>query len=895
MELKPYQQQVIDDLTQYLDLLEGTPHLGEAFRAFWSQKGVVRMEPYKNNLPGVPHLCAKVPTAGGKTYLAVNAIKPILDSFAVHNPGRPQLVVWLVPSLTILDQTIKNLSDPEHPYNKRLNNLFRNRVVVYEKRDMLMGAGFSADSVREQLSIVVMSFDSFRSRKKEDRKIYQDNGYLASFLTDREDEPGSLLPNYDPSSLINVLRSLKPLVIVDESHNAETDLSVEMLVNLNPHFVLDLTATPRRNSNIISYVDAMALKRHNMVKLPVIVANRQSRGEVIESALILRRQLEEIAVAEEQRGGKYIRPIVLFQAQPKIGDDSTTYEKVRERLVELQIPASQIKIKTADLNELKGVDLMSRDCPVRYIITVNALKEGWDCPNAYILASLADKSSPVDVEQILGRVLRMPHVQQHSADLLNMSYVFTASNRFMDTLQSVVRALNKAGFSDKDYRTVEPTEIDNGSNSEQTSLPFFTPSDVKPVVEDTDDVNDADTGVTPTDADEIDTSDVSKDWAKVALDPAQASASTAETVAFVEAVKAKAATENKQFNEKANTALEGNESVEMEEKMNKHRLKELFRAEALSIRLPQFFMKVATGGWFDNDDFAQVLEPDELLKEFKLAQADANISFADVDGELYRIDLEKVGDGDYSPKPFKIDVAGRQKFNSIILAGARESQVRNVTARIAQLIGNMYPMTDPEVFAYVERIVQNLTDEQIRDCLERDVAYVRKIKQKIKSLASIHAYKAFNDLLDVEKIVVQPAFSLPETIAPAANAPALPKSLYSTESAMGPFETRMINEIVNLESVKWWHRNQSRGRGFRINGFINHYPDFILLTGSGKIVVVETKGDDRDNTDSEMKLKLGKLWAAKAGSNFRYIMVFEHNPIDGAETLSDALRKISQF
>ena len=185
--------------------------------------------------------------------------------------------------------------------------------------------------------------------------------------------------------------------------------------------------------------------------------------------------------------------------------------------------------------------------------------------------------------------------------------------------------------------------------------------------------------------------------------------------------------------------------------------------------------------------------------------------------------------------------------------------------------------------------------EQIRDCIERDVAYVRKIKLKITTLANAHAMKAFGDLLDVDRIVVQPNFALPESITPSANSSAVPKSLYVTEAAMGDFERRVINDIANLESVRWWHRNGSRGKGFRINGFLNHYPDFIVKTRAGRIVILETKGDDRDNTDSELKLKLGKLWEAKVGRDFRYMMVFENNPIDGAERLADALAKIRQL
>jgi type III restriction enzyme len=149
--------------------------------------------------------------------------------------------------------------------------------------------------------------------------------------------------------------------------------------------------------------------------------------------------------------------------------------------------------------------------------------------------------------------------------------------------------------------------------------------------------------------------------------------------------------------------------------------------------------------------------------------------------------------------------------------------------------------------------------------------------------------------LDVDKIVVHPRFALSKTIAPSENAPALPKSLYGTEASMGNFEGRVINDIANIDNVLWWHRNLSRGKGFRINGFLNHYPDFIVKTKSGKVIALETKGDDRDNSDSELKLKLGKLWESRAGRDYRYMMVFENNHIQDAERLSDALNKIKQL
>ena len=834
MELKDYQQRVITDLNDYLTVLENTQLLDVAFKNYWAEKNVPDITPYKNNVANVPHVCIKVPTAGGKTFIAVNAIKTIFECFARTNPKQAQFVVWLVPSLTILEQTVKALANPDHPYRKQLNIDFRHRVAVYQKHDLLMAADFSLDTAQEQLSIVVMSFDSLRAKNKEDRKIYQDNGYLASFLTADNNHQDGLLDGYDASALINVMRRLKPVIVVDESHNAETALSVEMLKNLNPNFILDLTATPKNNSNIISYVDAMQLKKQHMVKLPVIVSNHHDKHKVIEEALILRQQLENIAIRQQNEGGKYIRPIILFQAQAKTADDNTTFEKIKEFLISVSVPAEQIKIKTAQINELKNIDLLSPDCPVRYIITVNALKEGWDCPFAYILASLADKSSPVDVEQILGRVLRMPHVQQHGHDLLNMSYVLTASSRFLDTLQSIIKALNKAGFSDKDYR--QALSVVENLVVEKPQQPAFSFDVLEQAIDIIDDLD----------------SQKIADWQNITIP------------VHPELV------EGQEHGSTGSPSTVNNINTAMAS------VKQLM-TQAISQN-------------------AQLVERDWLLKDFKLANLDAEINFEHIDTEMYQVDLEQVGNNDYAPKPFKMDYAVREKFNKYILSLDKSGQIFNLTARLFQLIGNLYPIDDNDAKTYIGRIVAQMSAEQINDCLERDMAYVRKIKQKINALQDAHAYKTFTNWLDVEKITVEPMFSLPPVISPKGKAPDIAKSLYLTEDSINNFEHRIINDIAQLDNIVWWHRNLSKGKGFCINGaFVNHYPDFIVKTKAGRMLIIETKGDDRDNSDSANKLKLGKEWANKAGSQYRYLMIFDNKPIEGAERLQDALSKIGQL
>ena len=282
MELKSYQQKVIENLEEYLEYVQEEKNLATAFNKYWSDKigpynplDNTGMQPYKNNIPNAAHVCVKVPTAGGKTFIAVNALHSIFSAF---DTSKPKAVIWLVPWSNLLQQTANALSNPEHPYRQKLNALFNHRVNIYKKEDLLQGSNFNPTVVKDQLSIFVMSFASLRANNKEDRKVFQENGQLAPFVSQYKNGE-HILDGIDDTALINVIRSLNPVLVVDESHNAESDLSVDMLKNLNPSFILDLTATPKENSNIVSLVPAIELKKEHMVKLPVIVYNNHDKTE----------------------------------------------------------------------------------------------------------------------------------------------------------------------------------------------------------------------------------------------------------------------------------------------------------------------------------------------------------------------------------------------------------------------------------------------------------------------------------------------------------------------------------------------------------------------------------------------------------------------------------------
>ena len=114
MELKSYQRKVIENLEEYLAYVQEQKDLGKAFNQYWEDKigpynplDGTGMEPYKNNIPNAAHVCVKVPTAGGKTFIAVNALHTI---FSAYDTAKPKAVIWLVPWSNLLQQTVNTLS-----------------------------------------------------------------------------------------------------------------------------------------------------------------------------------------------------------------------------------------------------------------------------------------------------------------------------------------------------------------------------------------------------------------------------------------------------------------------------------------------------------------------------------------------------------------------------------------------------------------------------------------------------------------------------------------------------------------------------------------------------------------------------------------------------------------
>lgn len=875
MELKGYQQKNLDALDRFLTCVEKRGNIAQAYTAFWQSNNPpvtpmsgTAIEPYRDNVKDAPHICHKVPTGGGKTLIAAAALKVAMQ----HIDPQYKVVVWLVPSNAILEQTLRNLRNRQHPYRQRIDTDFQNRVVVLDKQQALTGHGFSLTTVRENLCILVMSFDSFRTSNKEGRKVYQENGYLQSFaplVGDLQDGDGEV-------NLNRVLQAMKPVVVVDESHNATSRLSEQMLNDLHPSLVIDLTATPRENSNVICFTDALELKRNNMVKLPVIVYNLTSKTQVMDSALHLQRRLE--LMAREQRDG-YIRPIVLFQAESKQSgkEERETFEKVKQTLLELRIPEEQIKIKTATIDELKGVDLMAEDCPVRYIITVNALKEGWDCPFAYILASLADRSSEVDVEQIVGRVLRLPYARKNKSETLNLSYVLTASSRFQNTLSNVVKGLNRAGFSAKDYRAEDATE----ALTDQV-LPMMCGAslfDEKPAAEE---------------CESIDTTQVSFCAKNTVQDMMEADETLAPAeAAHIADILKHAQEEAEEMEEQLQNTDEDMIPHELTPAVKTGVVQTAYVESACKVRLPEFYVKdnspQTIHGLWPKEDVK--LDGQYLLGTFRLSKQPADINFAAADTNMYKVDIDERTD-DHKPTLEKVKGAAyKYILENIRQARDVEDMRRRCTQHVAGVMGKMIPLTDKDIKGYVARIFDAFNEADLNEFMHHLVDHTMVIKKRILALEEEHKEKEFHKMLDADEIYMKPTYEIPHSISLSKPFDDITKMLRSKEESINDFEREVINDVANLDNVEWWTRNIER-RGFCINGFINHYPDFIIKTAKGKIVLLETKGD---HLDARKKIVLGKLWAGKAGNEYRYCLVYNERTVDGAYTKSQFLDTLGKL
>lgn len=400
----------------------------------------------------IPSVCLRVPTGGGKTMIAGHAIRCVND---VLLRIEHSLTLWLVPTDAILDQTLRALRAP----GNILHDSLTDRLGLFSVLTLDEALAVQPDTLDSSDAILVATMQSFKQEDTGRLAVYKQNGQL---LANFEGLPLSETGN---QSLVDVLRLRRPFVIVDEAHNQGTRLAFDTLARLSPCVVLELTATPDRSyqpSNILYSVSATTLQAEDMVKLPVQLAAHGEWRVVLREAINRLDGLQIEAEAERAATGEYLRPLMLIQAERRREDQETfTADRVRQALIEdFNIPAEAIAVSTGTVDELDDVDIASPSCALRYVITVDKLREGWDCPFAYVLMSFRASTTSTALEQILGRVLRMPAARRKQREALNKAYAFAVSQRIVDVAETLRDGLVHAGFERQDAKDLIQTVED---------------------------------------------------------------------------------------------------------------------------------------------------------------------------------------------------------------------------------------------------------------------------------------------------------------------------------------------------------------------------------------------------------------------------------------------------
>jgi type III restriction enzyme len=842
--LKEYQKLCLDKLAGYL---RRTNEIGSNV-AFYEATN----RPYRKveELPGLPYVCIRVPTGGGKTVMAAHAVGIAAKEYLHVENG---LVLWLVPTNAIREQTRLALQDRRHPYRQALDEAFGGNVSVLDIKEALY---IQRGVIESDTVIIVSTLAALRVNDTEGRKVYETSDELKHHFDGLKQEQVEELEKVNgeegiiSNSLANVLRLRRPIVIVDEAHNARTTLSFEALARFNPSCILEFTATPdqeRNPSNVLTNVSALELKGEAMIKLPIRLKTKPQWLEAVAEAVAKQAELERIAKEEEKQTGEYIRPIVLFQAQPRSQHEETiTYEVLKKFLLEefKEIKEEEIAIATAEKKELENIPVLDRDCPIKYIITVAALKEGWDCPFAYILCSVTNLSSRTAVEQILGRVLRLPQVTWKEHEELNHAYAYATSSDFVTAANSLTDALVDSGFEKFEAKAmIKPEE-----ELPYGDMPLFSTPISVPVTE------------TP--------------------NLSRLSKPVKEKITY-QSDKKELTYSGPPLEEKEKVALQecftSEEDKQAIEKLYfKSHGKDIYpAAQGIPFKVP--WLSVREGKQLE------IFEDQFLAAPWNLAECEVGLT----EKEFSEQEEEKAADIDVdSTGKIEYEFVQELRKQLLLLDTHGPKTVAELTIWLDRSIDHP-DIPQVQSSLYLHRLLEWLVET--RGFRFGQLAAERyrlrdAISEKIREYRKDETGKAYKQMLLPDfkpPLEVSPelCFQFPLNQYPANRIYEGPikfkKHYYELPADMNKEEAECAACLDLLTEVKYWVRNLERDDcSFWLQTSTDKfYPDFVVALNDGRFLVVEYKGLDRwDNPDSEEKRALGALWSERSGGSCLFVM-----------------------
>jgi type III restriction enzyme len=857
MILKNYQQKALDKLTLFCKEYSKT---GEIEKSFIFATNNESIQYY--NVPDFycPKICFRIPTGGGKTLLGAYSI-PLITKYALQNDTA--CIFWLAHTDAIVEQTIKSFKNKQHPYYKHIENEFKEKTINVLTIDEALIKPFDLST---EIPIIIATIQSFSRESESGFRFYNENSIYQDFVDDSTEVP----------SLFNAIKKSNPIIIMDEAHNATTELRLENLAKLDPSFILELTATPdteykpaikKFGTNILYSVSASQLKSENMIKLPIMVETLNNWEIVIKDSLVKRQELEDISEKELLETKRYIRPILLFKAENKRG--TVTVDKILTTLQETyNIKREEIAVHIGSQKELSGIDLSDEKCKIRYIITIEALKEGWDAPFAYVLAAFGDISSSTSIEQLLGRVLRLPYTEKKNSEDLEKAYAFIASDKTNDVINSLKISLINNGFEKLEAK--QNVCLSNNTNSiadeilpNLFSKPIKVPNfDIRKVPE--------------------------KYREYINVDTKE------ETITLIKRVPAK---EVSTFMKKIKEAVEINEIRENLDELIKEDESYIVKSILKDLSLPKLLIKINNNLIeFDKSIILEELNWNEkdILNNAKLSEDDFSTNIrkklATLDiNESQKIQinwLNNVKDNLFSASGIVMNFTDKH-ITKLVLDNLNTKNLKNIKAR--------------NLATYVNLIVLDLHKRRGYDYIDLKAnlyLLIESISEKIKDTEKEIIKSKFDNLILDDSLWATSEDKL--KIFSKDNYPAIPderseqfqKHYYKIVDKLNDEEFEFADYIDSLDEIEYWIRNIDKepSTSFWLQTSEDKfYPDFILWLKNGAVLVVEYKGKQyKGSDDTTEKEDIGKVWGNQ-NENCGFEMVFKK---DFKEKVTNAINKL---
>lgn len=541
------------------------------------------------------------------------------------------------------------------------------------------------------------------------------------------------------------------------------------------------------------------------------------------------------------------------------GHETLSVEALKEALTaDNRVAASQVAIATGEQRDLDGIDVQAESCEIRYIITIQALAEGWDCPFAYVLCSVREMASGTAVEQILGRILRLPCRRSKGDPALNRAYAFVTSASFAEAAKALIDALVENGFNAQEarefIRIAQPNQQELGIEDGTFRPPPRTirlaevppPENLPPSLR-----------------------------AKIEVD----------TVRRTVTVKGYLLPEEEQTFSDQLILHDAKDTWHVEVQKHRAEVTEILKSpseRSLPFSVPQLCVR--------EDGQLGLFEEQHLIDHgWELSGFDAQLT----DAEYARLSAEVADSGE-------IDISDKGKVQSRFIPELnRELQLIEVVDEnwsqgqlIRWLDRNLmyYELTPADKERFLVRLVGDLIDTRgmsLAQAVRRRFDLRKIVEAKINDYRRMARAKAHQELLFGDaavEVVVSPdhCFSYHPDQYPARSAcPAshlfrrhyYPKA-GELESQGEEFECAVY--LDRLPEVEYWVRNLERQPVFSFwlqTATDKFYPDFVCRLQDGRYLVVEYKGKHLyDNSDSREKRRLGELWEAKSEGRCLFLM-----------------------